>query len=580
MAQKKLSDVSVGSLSTLLNADLLAVHQISTDLLKKMTAANFLSSSQAVYNAKYFGLDATGATDNTALAETAYAAVSAAGGGKLIFTPGTYRFNGIAEILAGNIIIELVEGATIILGATDACPFFIGDGGTATVAVDNVAIMGRGKVDINGQLNNARAIRGYGPLSNILVQGIEITGAGATEVIFIGGLATVNRCTNVRVDSVNIHDCASGITLDWTNNGAIVNSTIENLTTQDAYEIGHMNGGLIMGNYCRNPSGVTVGAGNSGIDVFGTCTDIGVVGNVVLMDRVHSTATGMYGIAVEANSGAERPQRVLIANNLISGVVPGTQVTSNQSWDYGVKIIHGYDVDIVDNKIRGCLYTSNSAGIHLASVGASNIDEVQIRNNSIDSVQRCILDDCGARLNIRENRFRNYSFTSTTAPIAFNATAPSNHEIHDNVFSSTLATKNNLALIAPAGGQTAGAAWGISGNVADAACLAVSGLPVLSTANNPNSNHRYGFNRWTNQAGTDWLTQTYGTAMITAAAAFVDVTHGLAFAPSINQIQVTARNNIVGAWWMPSSTSTTFRIQVASAQAGDVSFSWAIVNKG
>jgi len=67
-----------------------------------------------------------------------------------------------------------------------------------------------------------------------------------------------------------------------------------------------------------------------------------------------------------------------------------------------------------------------------------------------------------------------------------------------------------------------------------------------------------------------------GTATITAGNTYVDVTHGLAITPDINRIKITPKDNLGGRnWWVSNVTSTTFRINISSADTVDHAFGWS-----
>ena len=69
---------------------------------------------------------------------------------------------------------------------------------------------------------------------------------------------------------------------------------------------------------------------------------------------------------------------------------------------------------------------------------------------------------------------------------------------------------------------------------------------------------------------------TYGTASIAAAATSVVVTHGLAGAPPINRILLTALTGIGSAvsYWVSAVTATTFTISTQAAPGGVISIAW------
>jgi len=73
-----------------------------------------------------------------------------------------------------------------------------------------------------------------------------------------------------------------------------------------------------------------------------------------------------------------------------------------------------------------------------------------------------------------------------------------------------------------------------------------------------------------------YVTENSGMAIIPAGSTYVDVSHGLAITPDINRIKVTPKDNLAGkSFWVSNVTSTTFRINISSADTVDHSFGWS-----
>lgn len=71
-------------------------------------------------------------------------------------------------------------------------------------------------------------------------------------------------------------------------------------------------------------------------------------------------------------------------------------------------------------------------------------------------------------------------------------------------------------------------------------------------------------------------TRNRGTATIPAGSTYVDVPHGLSIAPDVSRIRVTPLTNLGGrSFWVSDVTSTTFRINISSADTVDHSFAWS-----
>jgi hypothetical protein len=67
-----------------------------------------------------------------------------------------------------------------------------------------------------------------------------------------------------------------------------------------------------------------------------------------------------------------------------------------------------------------------------------------------------------------------------------------------------------------------------------------------------------------------------GSAVVSTTT--TTVTHGMSFAPSIDQIRLTPRGNITPAsrYWVSNVTSTTFDIVLDQAPVGAQYMSWSI----
>jgi hypothetical protein len=78
------------------------------------------------------------------------------------------------------------------------------------------------------------------------------------------------------------------------------------------------------------------------------------------------------------------------------------------------------------------------------------------------------------------------------------------------------------------------------------------------------------------QNNLGYVTENTGTATITASETTVDVTHGLAAAPTRVILSPTADTD-GKAYWVSAKGASTFTITVDSASGGDISFDWQAV---
>ncbi|MEM2185275.1 MAG: hypothetical protein QXO99_08390, partial [Candidatus Methanomethylicia archaeon] len=71
-------------------------------------------------------------------------------------------------------------------------------------------------------------------------------------------------------------------------------------------------------------------------------------------------------------------------------------------------------------------------------------------------------------------------------------------------------------------------------------------------------------------------TEGSGSAIISAGNTYVDVSHGLSVTPDINKIVIIPKDNLNGrSFWVSDVTSTTFRINISSADTVNHVFSWS-----
>ncbi|MEM4455436.1 MAG: right-handed parallel beta-helix repeat-containing protein [Thermofilaceae archaeon] len=74
----------------------------------------------------------------------------------------------------------------------------------------------------------------------------------------------------------------------------------------------------------------------------------------------------------------------------------------------------------------------------------------------------------------------------------------------------------------------------------------------------------------------NFRTEASGTATIPSGSTYVDVTHGLEITPKPERIKITPLDNLGGrSFWVSDVTSTSFRINISSADTVDHSFGWS-----
>ncbi len=146
-------------------------------------AADELGASQLV-SAQAKGIDSTGATDVTNAIATEIDALSASGGGVLVFEPGLYLVRHV--FIKDDVTVYLEAGAR--LQASNAVPSE--DGIIKFTDVDNARLMGPGSVDANGvYLRYNTSASGFSLIradrsSNIVVEDVVLQDPSAFAVWF------------------------------------------------------------------------------------------------------------------------------------------------------------------------------------------------------------------------------------------------------------------------------------------------------------------------------------------------------------------------------------------------------------
>ncbi|MEM4430977.1 MAG: hypothetical protein QXM08_07415, partial [Thermofilaceae archaeon] len=73
-----------------------------------------------------------------------------------------------------------------------------------------------------------------------------------------------------------------------------------------------------------------------------------------------------------------------------------------------------------------------------------------------------------------------------------------------------------------------------------------------------------------------FTTEASGTATIPAGSTYVDVAHGLSITPEPARIRIVPLDDLGGrSFWVSNVTSTSFRINISSADTVSHSFGWS-----
>lgn len=169
--------------------------------LAALLAAATLPASAKVCDAKTYGAKADGVTKNTKAIQAAIDACSAAGGGTVKLTGGTFVSGPV--MIRSKVTLEIDKGTTL-MGSPDHADYpaiteFKAPGTQALVSAKNaedIAITGSGTIDGNGQSwwDEARKTKGAG-----------IVG----EVQFRPRLVVFDHCKRVKLEGVTIKDSPS-----------------------------------------------------------------------------------------------------------------------------------------------------------------------------------------------------------------------------------------------------------------------------------------------------------------------------------------------------------------------------------
>ncbi len=272
-----------------------------------------LAQNPPFFNVKSYGATGNGSTSDTSAINKAIIAANAAGGGTVTFPSGSYLSGSIH--LSNDVTLYLSNGATILgassgYDAPESNPYsqyqdsghshfhnalIWGDG------VNNVGVMGPGKIDGNGHLSTSSTTPADKALSLKLCTGIIVSGVTITHGGHFG--IFMDGCTNVVVTNAQILESSDrdGFNLIDSSHCTIINSTIEgsddSMCLKNTYALGRK-----IGSSDIHVSGCTIlSTGNNatqfGSESVGDWTD-------VTFSNCKLTAAGKAGIGITSQDGA------------------------------------------------------------------------------------------------------------------------------------------------------------------------------------------------------------------------------------------------------------------------------------
>lgn len=262
-------------------------------------------------------------------------------------------------------------------------------------------------------------------------------------------------------------------------------------------------------------------------------------------------------------------------------------ITGCQVYGYSSGTHIGLKITGSANTVSGCLFGTNNLqclGGAIVLANATNLYSLTLVGNTIYCKGVGGLVEAGPASLVASNITGNsFNVAASSYGIDCNAVFLSNNVISNNVFRMAASATGIRfkADNASAGNQFLGnlfrsessiTAVGVDGDMRAATFIGnrASNVSTLLTLRNSDSNTIIAENR-------GYTTRADGAATVPDDATYVDVTHGLAATPALNDISVTPTNDLGDAakFWISDVGATTFRINInADPGAGTATFVW------
>lgn len=513
-------------LETVNGSNLSATHKITRSATIVVAASDSSAKSKAQADYVCDGID-----DQVEIQAAINALPDA--GGKILLLEGRYiKGNSAAIDLPSNTIFESL-GTIIIKPDAGNIPYIL-----KCDSVDNVKIIG-GVYD--GNNNNHTTITGnayniyFINTTNSEINHVTSQNAGTTADS--GYSIYINGCTNI-----SVHDC---IDINALHSAYTIYSGCTHINLYNNFSINSQRHGFNVHNVSKcNISNNIVYGGSRGITFAGTVTDVNFVSNFI--SGTTSSAVGLYGtsfsrLKIDYNTiiscGRSTSQPAIFLDNTATN----TSASGNSIYDAYMGIgLYGTYLTANGN----CIYGS-ATGIYVTGTRCS------IQNNMLHTTTTYgIWVNGGANNTICEN-----GLNDCHSPAIYLVNAD-NTLIRNNIFTTT------------SGGIY------VKIDVNSSSCIATNNkFYDVGTINIIIDNYA---SDTVISKNNGYATENTGTATITSTATTVNVTHGLAAAPT--RVLLSPTTATAGKqFYVSAKAATTFTITIDSAAEADISFDWQAV---
>lgn len=354
---------------------------------------------------------------------------------------------------------------------------------------------------------------------------------------------------------------------------------------------------LIEGNYIENTT-TTLGSIAIGYkaEESGTATS-GTASTLTDTSKLWSSAQFKYNYAIRLTNGTGSGQVRWVSGSDAATIYVVPNWTTNPNGTTTYELFRGFGeakVKIVNNAFKNTSVVVKVEGVPTIITGntAKEINAVPIKlywtsgsvtNNDMELSYGAVDAYTSRGLIIANNNFSRSSSNRLYQPIAFYGTE--NSLVVNNYFRSF----DYIILLDKNGTDTGNTSRynliasnifeqgdGFISFVAESNNIIENNIlrdVTASVAGTPNSTTHIRNN-------TGYITENSGTAIVAFTTTYIDVTHALALTPSINQIKVTATNDLglASKFWISNVGVTTFRINTnIDPGSATATFVWSIL---
>lgn len=388
-----------------------------------------------VYDVKAYGAVGNNNTDDTTAIQAAINAASAAGGGKVNFSPGTYLISSPLVVKSNIWLYSNNKEATLFLKSGSNCGVIT----NSNLSVSNVIISG---LVINGNGINQTANSSLGAatvyfgtpgsqtLENIFIERNLIKNT-YKHAVFVTGDNNSDRLKIIRDNEVINHGPTAigfGIYIDYAPGTLIQGNTIQQSNGNDAIECGHL-GAKVINNDIAD-SQLQFPFGDNSI----------IMGNIVRANTIQNDANTANNVIIIGNQVLGASPTAGFAGISVNGsgaIIKGNYVKVNKN--SGIRVFNGDGAIIEGNRIDGTnkdsggsngIYSEQSSDTNIANNYIKNFNQaIQLTHDSnsiINNIVRTsntgiVLSDSSSSGHvISGTRIVNNDLTGTTTPTNFN----------------------------------------------------------------------------------------------------------------------------------------------------------------